>query len=278
MAKSMVLPDIRPMTPAVGAIVTGLDLREPLEPETVLAVRAAVLEHGVVFFREQDLTRDQMLAFMVNFGTPCVDPISVAQGPVPGEATIHDLPTRAYAPATAVWHIDSSLGPAPASLMGLRAVEVPPIGGDTCWASMYAAYDALSEPMRDMLDGLTALHSAYKVLPLMGGSAEGQLQEDLRSIHPVVRVHPETGRKALFANELWTERIVELSTAESDALLAFLFEHVKSPEFSIRWQWQEHDLAFWDNRSFAHHAINDYTEHRVMQKSLLAGDRPYGPR
>jgi alpha-ketoglutarate-dependent taurine dioxygenase len=278
MVKSMVLPDIEPMTPAVGAIVSGLDLREPLEPETVLAVRDAVLEHGVVFFREQDLTREQMLAFIVNFGTPCVDPISVAQGPVPGEATIHELPTRAYAPATAVWHIDSSLGAAPAALMALRAIEVPAVGGDTCWASMYAAYEALSEPMRNMLDGLTALHSAYKVLPLMGGSADGLLQEDLRSIHPVVRVHPETGRRALFANELWTERIVELSTAESDALLAFLFEHVKSPEFSIRWHWKQHDLAFWDNRSFAHHAINDYTEHRVMQKSLLAGDRPYGPR
>jgi alpha-ketoglutarate-dependent taurine dioxygenase len=278
MAKNMVLLDVRPLTPVVGAVAGGVDLRTPLEPEVVQAIQSAVLEHGVVFFREQDLSREQMLDFMANFGTPCMDPFAVVDQPVPAEATIVDMPTLAYSPATAVWHIDSSLAAEPASLIALRAIELPPIGGDTCWASMVAAYDALSSPLQRFLDGLTAEHSAYKVLPLMEGAGYGFLQEDMRNVHPVVRVHPETGRKALFANELWTERIVELRPDEGANLLAFLFQHVKNPAFSIRWQWHKHDLALWDNRSFAHYAVNDYRTNRVMQKSLLAGDRPYGPR
>jgi taurine dioxygenase len=161
--------------------------------------------------------------------------------------------------------------------MALRAVELPPVGGDTCWSSMYAAYDALSEPLRAFLDGLTAEHSAYKVVPLMGGGPFEFLQESMRNVHPVVRVHPETGRKALFVNELWTERIVELTPEESASLLAFLFEHVKAPVFAVRWRWQPNDLALSDNRAFQHYAVNDYDARRVMHKSLLAGDRPFGP-
>jgi taurine dioxygenase len=266
------------MTPVVGAVVSGIDLGAPLGSDIVQKIRGAVLEHGVVFFRGQDLSRTQMLDFMTNFGTPCVDPFSVVDQPVPAEETIIDMATLAYSPATAVWHSDSSLAAEPASLIALRALELPPVGGDTCWASMYAAYDALSEPLRNMLDGLTAVHSAFKVLPLMGGASYGFLQEDMRNVHPVVRVHPETGRKALFVNELWTERIVELEPDESAHLLAFLYEHVKSPVFFIRWRWRENDVALWDNRAFQHYAVNDYRETRVMQKSLLAGDRPHGPR
>ena len=269
---------VRPITPTIGAIVTGLDLRESLAPQTVREIRQAVLDHGILFLREQDITREDMAAFMSCFGTPCVDPFSVVTEQLPPEATVIDMTTLAYSRATAVWHIDSSLAPEPASFMSLRAIEIPPTGGDTCWSSMYAAYDALSEPLRDFLDGLSAVHSAYKVLPLMEGADYGYLQEGMRNVHPVIRVHPETGRKALFVNELWTERIVELSRDESQHLLGFLFGHVKSPAFSIRWQWQPNDVAFWDNRCLAHYAVNDYTEHRVMQKSLVAGDRPYGPR
>ena len=178
----------------------------------------AVLEHGVVFFRDQDISREQMLDFMTNFGTPCTDPFSVDQSVLRGRDG-HRHADLAYSRATAVWHIDSSLAAEPASLIALRAIEVPPSGGDTCWASMYAAYDALSAPLRDMLDGLTAVHSAFKVLPLMGGASYGFLQEDMRNVHPAVRVHPETGRKALFVDELWTERIVELEADESAHLL-----------------------------------------------------------
>ncbi|MGO8864750.1 MAG: TauD/TfdA dioxygenase family protein [Acidimicrobiales bacterium] len=270
---------VEPMTPEVGAIIGGIDLRAPLPTGTVEVIRRAVLNHGVVFFPHQELlTREQMLAFMMHFGTPRMDPFAAIDQPVPVSETVCDMPTLPFKRATSVWHIDSSLAPEPASVIALRAVEVPPVGGDTCWASMYAAYDTLSEPLREMLDGLSAVHSSFKVMPLMAGADYSHLQEDMRTIHPVIRVHPETGRKALFVDELWTEHIVELTPDESDHLLGFLFEHIKGPDFSIRWHWKPNDVALWDNRSFQHYAVPDYTTTRVMQKTILAGDRPYGPR
>ncbi len=267
---------VEPMTPVVGAIVRGVDLGSPLEPTDVEAVRRAVLDHGVVFFRDQEITREEMLAFMTQFGVPRADPFSVDR---PGTSVppVIDMHTLAYRRATSVWHIDSSLAPEPGSLISLRAVEVPPVGGDTCWSSMYAAYNALSGPLQALLDGLSAVHSASKVLPLMAGAGYGELQEDMVNVHPVIRVHPETGRKALFVDELWTERIVELEPSESAFLLSFLFEHVKSPSFFIRWHWRRNDVALWDNRAFQHFAIGDYDATRVMQKTILAGDRPFGP-
>ncbi len=276
MATTTVLK-VEPVTPAVGAVIEGIDLRTP-EPEAVAAIRQAMLEHGVVFFRDQELSREQLLEFMAHFGTPCMDPFAVVEQPVPAEATIVDMTTKPTARATAVWHIDSSLAATPASFISLRPIELPPSGGDTCWASMYAAYDALSDPMRNFLDGLTAVHSAFKVLPLMAGADYPNLDEDMRNVHPVVRVHPETGRKALFVDELWTEQIMELAPAESDNLLAFLYEHIKTPLFTMRWRWRLGDVAVWDNRAFQHYAVNDYDGTRVLQKSLVAGDRPYGPR
>jgi alpha-ketoglutarate-dependent taurine dioxygenase len=270
---SMML-ELKPITPAVGAILGGVDLRAPLEPVVVQEIRQSVLDHGVIFFRNQDLSRDQMLSFMQNFGTPRLDPIS-SDRPVSVSDTVtemHTLPTKR---ATSVWHYDSSLDAEPASIISLRAIELPPVGGDTCWASMYAAYDALSEPLRTMLDGLTAVHSAYQLYSLMPPQAD--IQQDMASVHPVIRVHPETGRKALFVDELWTQRIVELEPAESANLLAFLFDHVKSPNFTVRWCWNVNDIALWDNRAFQHYAVNDYDTTRVLQKTILAGDRPEGP-
>lgn len=271
--------DIQPITPVVGAIAAGVDLSEPLDPQTVADIRAAVLEHGVLFFRDQDLTREHVRAFMSNFGPLCTDPFSVAAlHPPSDEATVHDMPTYGNSRATAVWHMDSTLAPEPAALLALRAIELPPSGGgDTCWGSMIAAYEALSEPVRRMIDGMSAEHSAYKTLPLLGGANTGYLQEQMRSIHPVVRVHPETGRRALFVNELWTERLVGVSQQESDCLLAMLWKHSQAPEFTMRWNWRVNDLALWDNRSFQHYAVRDYTGNRVLQKSYVQGDRPYGP-
>jgi taurine dioxygenase len=273
----MVSLSLTPLTRDAGAVVDGLDLRKSLNESTVQAIREAVLDRGVLFFRNQDISREQMLEFMENFGTPCTDPFAVVERPPPALATIIDNPTLNYRKATAVWHTDSSLAEAPASLMALRAIELPAVGGDTCWGSMYAAYDALSEPIRAMIDGLSAEHTAFKVLPLMAGAGYPGLHEAMRNVHPMVRVHPETGRKALFVNELWAERVVGLDDNESKHLLAMLFEHIASPLFSVRWRWQVNDVAFWDNRSFQHYAVRDYDATRVMQKSLLAGDRPYGP-
>jgi taurine dioxygenase len=209
-----------------------------------------------VFFRGQDLTREQMLAFMVNFGTPCMDPISVVQGPVPDEATIHELPTRSYAPATAVWHIDSSLGATPAALMALRAVEVPAVGGDTCWASMYAAYEALSAPMQRCSTG-SCVAPAFKVLPLMAGSADGLLRKP-ESIHPVVRVHPEPDAKHCSPTSCGLS-VSSSCRQPRAARCSGSCPTREVPEFSIRWHWRQHDLAFWDNRSFAHPARSTTT-------------------
>jgi taurine dioxygenase len=269
-----------PIVPAVGAIASGIDLTRPLGDANVQSIRAAVLDRGVVFFRDQDVSADEMASFMANFGTLCTDPFSVAalMPSPPKEATVHLMPTYAGRKATAVWHMDSTLAAEPAGLLALRAVELPPGGGgDTCWGSMIAAYDTLSAPVQMLIDALSAEHSAYKTLPLLGGSNSGMLQDAMRNVHPVVAVHPETGRKALYVNELWTESIVGLSKLESDSLLAMLWKHSQAEEFTMRWRWRENDIALWDNRSFQHYAVMDYHGTRVLQKSYVRGERPCGP-
>lgn len=270
----------RPVTSAVGAIIEGVDLRQALAPETVCFIRQVLLDRGVVFFHDQDLDATQMQAFASNFGTPIAEPFAG-----PGMAAMEPVgqsDMRRTKRATAVWHSDTTFVPEPPKLTALRAVKLPPVGGDTCWASMTAAYDALSEPMRRMLDGLTAVHSMAPVLQRMAdiagdrGAANAQLH-GRENVHPAVMVHPETGRKSLFVNESWTTDIVELTLAESAHVLALIFEHVKSPDFSMRWTWAPNDLALWDNRAVQHYAVPDYTEERVMQRVVLAGDRPRGP-
>jgi taurine dioxygenase len=270
---------IETITPTVGAIVHDIDLREPLDAGTVAELRLVLLAQGVIFFRGQDLTREQVARFMAYFGPLGTDPFSVAAlAPPTPEHSVHDMPTYGNARATAVWHMDSTLAPAPAAFLSLRALQLPPSGGgDTCWGSMYAAYDTLSEPVKAFVDGLHAEHSAYKTLPLLGGANTGYLQEEMRNVHPVVRVHPETGRKALFVNELWTEKIVGVSQHESDAILAMLWKHSASPEFTMRWRWNVNDLALWDNMAFQHYAVRDYTGNRVLQKAYVAGEKPIGP-
>lgn len=271
--------DVQPVTSAVGAVIGGGDLRQPLERDVVQAIRQALLDHGVIFFRDQDLTRDQMRAFVASFGTPIPEPFSAGDRPDP----IGESDSQAVKHATAVWHSDTTFVTEPPGLTALRAITPAPVGGDTCWGSMYAAYDTLSTPLRQMLDGLTAVHSAYPVAQRMGEKGKHLLEHSasvhgFENVHPVIRIHPETGRRALFVNEAWTTRIVELHPAESAQLLALLFEHVKSPDFTMRWHWKPNDLALWDNRAVQHYAVPDYTTPRVMQRVVLAGDRPSGPR
>ena len=271
---------IEAITPAVGAIAHDIDLREELDAGTLAELRRVLLDQGVIFFRGQDLTREQVARFMGHFGPLGTDPFSVAAlHPPTLDASVHNMPTYGNAKATAVWHMDSTLAAEPAAYLSLRAMELPPSGGgDTCWGSMYAAYETLSEPVKDFIDGLYAEHSAYKTLPLLGGSNTGYLQEEMRNVHPVVRVHPETGRKALFVNELWTEKIVGLSAHESDSILAMLWQHSMSPEFTMRWRWGVNDLALWDNMAFQHYAVRDYHGNRVLQKAYVQGEKPVGPR
>lgn len=273
--------NVRPVTSAVGAVIEGVDLRQALDAETVRFIRQVLLDHGVVFFHDQELDAAQMHAFVSNFGTPIAEPFA---GPgMAATEPVGQSDMRRTKRATAVWHSDTTFVPEPPKLTALRAVKLPSVGGDTCWASMTAAYDALSEPMRRMLDGLTAVHSMAPVLQRMAdiagdrGAANAQLH-GREKVHPAVMVHPETGRKSLFVNESWTTEIVELTPAESAHVLALLFEHVKSPDFSMRWRWAPNDLALWDNRAVQHYAVPDYSEERVMQRVVLAGDRPRGPR
>jgi alpha-ketoglutarate-dependent taurine dioxygenase len=268
-----------PITPHTGAVAGGVDLGRALDAATVAAIRSAVLRHGVLFFRDQDITKEQTAAFLANFGPLGTDPFSVAAlSPPTPDHSVHDMPTYGNAKATAIWHMDSTLAPAPAAFLSLRALALPPSGGgDTCWGSMYAAYETLSEPVKAMIDTLYAEHSAYKTLPLLGGSNTGYLQEEMRNVHPVVRIHPETGRKALFVNELWTERLVGLSEFESQSLLAMLWKHSQREEFTMRWKWRANDLALWDNMAFQHYAVRDYEGNRVLQKGYVKGERPVGP-
>lgn len=270
---------MEPITPVVGAVISGADLSQPLDEETVRDIRAAVLKHGPVFFRDQDITQADTVSFLKNFGSLCTDPfVKPELSQMPEEFTVHDMQTFGNAQATALWHMDSTLGAEPAAFLSLRALELPPTGGsDTCWGSMYAAYETLSQPVRDMIDTLEAEHSGYKTLPLLGEGYGDHLQRDLRSIHPVVRVHPETGRKALFVNELWTEKIVGLSAHESQSILQMLWKHSQRQEFTMRWKWRVNDLVLWDNMAFQHYAVNDYQGSRVLQKGYVKGERPIGP-
>jgi taurine dioxygenase len=181
------------------------------------------------------------------------------------------------------WHTDVTFSPTPPLAGILAAKQLPSSGGDTLWSSNLAAYEALSEPMRRMLQGLTAEHSVVKSFPAGRWGTDPAFKERYeRAVakhppvtHPVVRTHPVSGRKALFVNEGFTTRIHELAPAESDALLAFLFAHASRPEFTLRWHWNVDDVAFWDNRITQHYAVADYLpERRVMHRATVIGDRP----
>jgi taurine dioxygenase len=268
----------------VGATISGVDLRERLDAGTVAEVRRALLDHGVIFFREQALTSEQMHAFVSQFGAPIsIDYFGGANDEArriaPGEIVTGDLaPTRQ---GTAVWHADVTWLAKPPFATALRAAKLPRVGGDTCWADMEAAYEALSEPFRRMLDGLTAVHSMQPTVDredLLKRALLAKGRPDvMENVHPVVSVHPETGRKALFVNECSTTRILELSPIESLQVLSALFMHIRTPDFMVRWRWSTNDVAFWDNRSVQHYAVPDYDEQRVMQRVELAGERPVGP-
>jgi taurine dioxygenase len=265
------------VTTSVGAVIGGLDLREPLAPETVALLRRALVERGVIFFRDQELTNDQFWAFTAQFGIPLKDETTGTDQNRPSDLMTADFALSRH--ATAVWHADTTSLAAPPWATVLRAVRPTEVGGDTCWSSLYAAWEALSEPMRGMLDGLTAIHSIQPTFDRMLDYAAGFEAQYLprharEQTHPVVLTHPETGRKALYVSESFTTRIIELSPSESAAVLAMLFRHIEKPDFGMRWRWSAYDLAFWDNRCVQHYAVPDYERDRIMQRICLQGRRP----
>jgi taurine dioxygenase len=265
------------ITGNIGAIVGGLDLRTDVPADTIALVRQALLDHGVIFFRGQDISLEQYWAFMENFGLPQKEEATGTDHDRPDEVMTGDLSYTRH--ATAVWHADTTSLAEPPIATALRAVQVPPFGGDTCWSSMYAAWAALTEPMQRMLDGLTAIHSilpTYKRMGEFGPMFEAKYADRnaTEQAHPVVLTHPETGRKALYVNESFVTRIVELDRLESAAILEFLFRHVERPDFTMRWRWTPNDIAFWDNRAVQHYAVPDYSTTRLMQRIVLAGVKP----
>ena len=270
---------VRPLTAAIGGEISGVDLAQELDAETVATIRQALLYHLVVFFRDQHMTPDDHLRFAQYFG-PVKRGVAERVGDLPGGLNVLDQ----VAPrdqGTDTWHSDHFFATEPPLGTILRAVQLPPVGGDTCFMSLYAAYDGLSPAMQAFLDPLTAVNTPERILARVRNFDiyRGDVRKDVPPpmTHPVVRVHPETGRKALWVCGNFTTRINELDETESDALLSFLFAHINSPEFQCRFRWEEGSIAFWDNRAVQHCGIPDYTERRVMHRTMIAGDQPVGP-
>lgn len=271
--------EITPLTPTIGAEIRGVDLRRALSSDEIRTIRQALLDHLVVFFREQDITPAQHVAFGRAFGELCFPPFMTDHGSDPELLVLDQIAPRGE--GTDTWHSDNTFMAEPPLGSILKAILLPSRGGDTCFASAYAAYDALSEPMKGFLEGLTATHDLTATLER--ANSAGHTQADIPAVlaksppvsHPVVRTHPETKRKALYVNANSTTRIDGLSEAESRNLLPFLCDHIRSPEFQCRFRWSENAIAFWDNRSAQHLAVPDYDERRVMHRVTVAGDRPY---
>ena len=273
---------ITPLSHALGAQISGVDIAQPLNLEQRDAIEQALLKHQVLFFRNQPVTAQQQARFAANFGDLHIHPIypNVPEQP---EVLILDT-AQTDVRDNAVWHTDVTFLPTPALGAVLSAKLLPEFGGDTLWASGIAAYEALSEPLKVLLQGLSATHDFVKSFPLerFGNTAQALEQwEATRKknpplSHPVIRTHPVSGRKSLFVNEGFTTRINELSDSESEAILKLLFAHATRPEFTIRWRWQTDDVAFWDNRVTQHFAVDDYRPaRRVMHRATVLGDVPF---
>jgi taurine dioxygenase len=268
---------VSPFAPALGGEVRGVDLAQGLDEETYREIRAAFLRFGVLFFKEQsEIPPAVQVAIGRLFGELHVHPAAPQMPGYPELFVIHATRESKVANGE-FWHSDVSCDEEPPLGTMLQIHVLPEIGGDTMFANMYAAYEALSAPMKRMLDGLTALHESEHIY--RGRYADRGVDDRGRvypqAIHPVVRTHPETGRKALFVNRTFTTRINELTQAESDKVLALLFEHGEHVDFQIRFRWQQHDVAFWDNRCVMHRAIWDYwPNERKGRRVTIKGERP----
>jgi len=266
---------VRPVTPVIGAEVSGVDL-DDLDEAGFEAIRDALMAHGVLFFRDQELSIAGQKAFGARFGELVVHPNDPGVEGHPEVMRIHADSSSKRATGER-WHSDVSCDPVPPMGSILRMYTLPESGGDTLFSSMYAAYEALSGRMRAMLDGLTAIHDGgpyYREVNRLIGREDGG-REYPSAAHPVIRTHPVTGRKAVFVNGMFTVRIVELPPRESDAVLGFLFAHVERPDLQCRFRWRENSVAFWDNRCTQHHAIWDYwPETRSGYRVTIRGERP----
>jgi len=264
--------EIRRLAGALGAEILGVDLAKDIP---AAGIRAAFLEHQVIFFRGQKLDPARFMAFARSMGKPVEYPFVKGIEGFPEVIEVKKLEHERHN-FGGIWHSDTAYLAEPPMGSMLLAREVPPYGGDTEFASQYLAYEALSDGMRRVLDGLIAVNSSAKAD--VTRTREDMVKEYARQYeaeHPVVRTHPETGRKALYVNVGHTVRFRGMTEQESAPLLEFLFRHQVKLEFTCRWQWKVGDLAWWDNRCTQHNPVNDYHGHRrVMHRITLAGDRP----
>lgn len=266
--------DLAPCTPVIGAGVRGVDLAESLDAAVLAELKRALLEWKVLFFRDQQLTAARHAEVARHWGEPEIHPF-LPKAEIPEVVRLaHDESTPGV---ENIWHSDVSFSTTPPLGSMLRAVEVPPVGGDTLWADMAAAYDGLPDAMKELIEGRTATHDFVRSFGQL--LSAGQL-EDARAKHPpvrhpVVRTHPETGRRLLYVNRVFTDRIDGLPEAESAELLELLYEQARHPEYQCRFHWEPGSVAFWDNRITQHYAVSDYfPAPRVMERVTLMGDRP----
>lgn len=276
---------IQPVSGALGAEVSGVDLSSGGDAEAFKAIHRALLDHGVVFLRDQSVSRPSQLALAGRFGKLEVHPIASGMDEHP-EIIRVAKPAGEEAFFGTSWHSDNSFFENPSAITILYGERVPECGGDTVFASMERAYESLSDPVKSLLSPLAGVHSASRAYdPRTTGDSKYRGDASIRYTwsdviteeveHPVVRTHPETGRKGLYVNAMFTQRINGLTPSESDAILAMLYAHVTRPEFTCRFRWQPGSVAIWDNRCVQHYAVADYRDfERIMYRVTVAGDRP----
>jgi taurine dioxygenase len=264
------------LTPIIGAEIDGIDLSKPLSNRQQDEIHRALAENLVIFFRDQHLSHEQHLGFGRLFGDLHVHPAAPTEAGKPELMIIHADKESPRANGEG-WHTDVSCDVEPPMGSILYIKKCPPKGGDTLFASMYAAYESLSDRMKQYLDGLTAIHdgeSVYRGLYKNYGVAEKEQYP--RAVHPVVRTHPVTGKKGLYVNRGFTRSLVGVPRDESDAILRYLYEHMENPLFQCRFRWRENSIAFWDNRCAQHRAMWDYWPHtRSGNRVTVAGDKPF---
>ena len=255
--------DVTRLAGELGAEVSGLDL-STVDDMDVAAIRSLLSEHMVLFFPQQTLVEETHIALGRKFGR--LEGHPNLKNPYTKHEEFFELAASAGGIADE-WHTDLTFMPEPSLMSILHMVQSPSAGGDTMWTSLCAAFDALSPPMQEMCEGLSALHDAHP-----------HGRSDRMAIHPVVRIHPDNGRKALYVNEHFTRRIVEMSAVESDNLLRFLTNWVQKPQFTVRYRWSNGTVGMWDNRCTQHYVLNDFSEERLIQRVTVSGDKPEGAK
>ncbi len=272
--------DVKPIAGALGAEIGGVDLSKDLDSGCVAAIRQALLDHLVIFFRDQTLSPARFSTFARCFGEPVAYPFVKGLDGFPEIIEVAKL-EHERVNFGGVWHSDTTYLEQPPMGSLLYARELPPYGGDTLFANQYLAYETLSPGMRRFLDGAVGISSSAKAdvsrtrEDRIKSSGTQEARKELNAEHPAVRTHPETGRRALYVNTAHTVRFADMTEEESAPILAYLFQHQIKPEFTCRFVWQPGSLAFWDNRAAQHNPINDYHGfRRIMHRVTLAGDRP----